>query len=787
MSWLLELLLDAIGEMFSQFIIDMMELVTNMFTELLSCDLTLFEELFSVVGSLYSNVIVPMGIAILLLILVWQLFKSMFSKVGINGEEPVELVIRSAIALFFVVAAKPLINYILNIAGTPYQWVAGTQIEVQSFSGYVTALGNVTDVLGIGSLSISILKLILQFVVAWNYFKMLFVIAERYVLLGIFAYTAPLAFSTGGSKATNNILASWSKMFGGQVVLVILNAWCMKMYLSGYGNMLASSYGFTKFFAATLCLIGFCKITFKLDSYMASLGVNLGRPSPGPGAMGLLMAAGRILSQAGRAASGAFGREDRSGGGGTDMGSADGMSGGFGGPIPMGPSGGGGMDMSPIPSDGDFDSAGEKTADFGTDGEAAAEPPGMHESKSVLEEIGGFSSVEGGGSRISYETGSGAGNVERMPGETSAEAEKTEGYGAENNSRYPEEEKPMDMFAEGIPSYAAEGGMETSVSGDILMGADGGDASAKVTGGAVEENADFAHGDSLSGDFGDYPVEEEMGDFDTDLAMELENAGIESMDAGGKESAAGQTAGDVYGNGIPGSYAGSGGVPGNRKAPGGKDGMFSADSVNPTIGSQGILDEISGQAIEGYGGNPDAPDSAFSDGDGLEAENSAGTSDMALTGGIPADIPEQNLTGGIPADIPEQDMTDGILKDIPGQDMTGGIFKNIPGQDMTGGISEDIPNQNPGGGIQEGAEADGEISGLQRQQEQDENSEVSDHGVPESMNFPGTTIPSGTSPSGRRTNARRNWEVPRSRAELHRQNNSNGAHTHGSRHPGEGV
>ena len=76
---------------------------------------------------------------------------------------------------------------------------------------------------------------------------MLMVIAERYVLLGVFSYTAPLAFATGGSKATNNILASWSKMFGGQVVLVILNAWCMKMFLSGYGNMMASSMGLRNF------------------------------------------------------------------------------------------------------------------------------------------------------------------------------------------------------------------------------------------------------------------------------------------------------------------------------------------------------------------------------------------------------------------------------------------------------------------------------------------------------------------------------------------------------------
>ena len=274
MGWLLELLIKSIWEFCSQLIVDMMSVITDMFTELLSCDLSLFEELFSVAGDLYSNAILPLGIALLLLICIWQLFKSMFGKAGVASEDPVELVLRSGICLFFIVAARPLTDYLLKIAGTPYQWIAGTEIKVSSFVEYVSALEAVTSVLGIGQLNIAILKLIMQFVVAWNYFKMLFVIAERYVLLGVFSYTAPLAFGTGGSKATNNILASWSKMFGGQIVLIILNSWCLKMFLSGYGNLTASSYGFTKFFAATLCLVGFCKVTFKLDSYLSSLGVN---------------------------------------------------------------------------------------------------------------------------------------------------------------------------------------------------------------------------------------------------------------------------------------------------------------------------------------------------------------------------------------------------------------------------------------------------------------------------------------------------------------------------------
>ena len=172
-----------------------------------------------------------MGIAILLLILIWQLFKTMFGRGGVAAEDPVELVCRSFLCLFMLLFARPVANYILEVAGTPYQWVAGTEIEVKSFSDFVSSLDQASASLGIDGLSISILLLIMQFVVAWNYFKMLFIIAERYVLLGVFSYTAPLAFSTGGSKATNNVLASWSKMFGGQVVLIIMNAWCMNCLL----------------------------------------------------------------------------------------------------------------------------------------------------------------------------------------------------------------------------------------------------------------------------------------------------------------------------------------------------------------------------------------------------------------------------------------------------------------------------------------------------------------------------------------------------------------------------
>ena len=47
--------------------------------------------------------------------------------------------------------------------------------------------------------SVALIALILVLILAWNYIKLLFEAAERYVLLGVLVYTAPMAFATGVS------------------------------------------------------------------------------------------------------------------------------------------------------------------------------------------------------------------------------------------------------------------------------------------------------------------------------------------------------------------------------------------------------------------------------------------------------------------------------------------------------------------------------------------------------------------------------------------------------------
>ena len=71
--------------------------------------------------------------------------------------------------------------------------------------------------LGWNRLSLQLLLLVMQLVVAWNYFKLLYVVAERYVLLGIFSYTAPLAFATGGAKRIIRFLRTGRRHLAGRL------------------------------------------------------------------------------------------------------------------------------------------------------------------------------------------------------------------------------------------------------------------------------------------------------------------------------------------------------------------------------------------------------------------------------------------------------------------------------------------------------------------------------------------------------------------------------------------
>ena len=47
-------------------------------------------------------------------------------------------------------------------------------------------------------------------------------------------------FAMGASQATSSIFKSWCRMFGGQVFLLLMNAWCLCLFTSMVGAFIAN-------------------------------------------------------------------------------------------------------------------------------------------------------------------------------------------------------------------------------------------------------------------------------------------------------------------------------------------------------------------------------------------------------------------------------------------------------------------------------------------------------------------------------------------------------------------
>ena len=209
-------ILDSIVEWIATQIMNLLDLVTGSVLGALGCDMSTFLRYFPAAETLYE-VFVAIAVGFILLNLVWQLFKNFGLGVGLSAEDPTKLAIKSILFIFLALFADQIMVLILGIAGTPYSWVVDTALPPIEFSNFGSVI-----------------------IIAWNYIKLLFEAAERYILVGVLIYTAPIAFATGASESTSNVFSAWCRMLGGQLFLLIMNAWCLRLFTSMVGNFLAN-------------------------------------------------------------------------------------------------------------------------------------------------------------------------------------------------------------------------------------------------------------------------------------------------------------------------------------------------------------------------------------------------------------------------------------------------------------------------------------------------------------------------------------------------------------------
>lgn len=230
-------ILDGIVKWLAEQVMNILDLISTSVLGALGCDMQTFLRYFPAAETLY-NIFVALAVGLVLLNLVWQLFKNFGLVAGLEAEDPIRLTIRSILFLFLILYSNQIVNLGLEIGGTPYQWIMTEELPPIQFADFNSVLLVLLGVFSNGS--VALIALILILILAWNYIKLLFEAAERYVLLGVMVFTAPVAFAAGSSQSTGNIFKSWCKMFIGQIFLLSMNAWCLKLFTSMVGSFIAN-------------------------------------------------------------------------------------------------------------------------------------------------------------------------------------------------------------------------------------------------------------------------------------------------------------------------------------------------------------------------------------------------------------------------------------------------------------------------------------------------------------------------------------------------------------------
>ncbi len=215
----------------------LLDLISSSVLGALGCDMSVFKRYFPAAETMY-NIFVALAIGLILLNLVWQLFKNFGLAAGIDAEDPAKLVIRSALFILLAYFVDEIVDLVLKVGGTPYNWILSSDLPALDFGSFNAALLVILSVCTSGS--VILIATIILVILAWNYIKLLFEAAERYVLLGVLVFTAPVAFAMGASQTTSNIFKAWCRMLGGQVFLLVMNAWCLRLFMSMVGAFLSN-------------------------------------------------------------------------------------------------------------------------------------------------------------------------------------------------------------------------------------------------------------------------------------------------------------------------------------------------------------------------------------------------------------------------------------------------------------------------------------------------------------------------------------------------------------------
>lgn len=240
---------------------EMVEKLLRQLMTLLRVDTSYFASRVPVVKDI-ATILLAVGWALLIGNLAYQALRSMASGVGIEAEEPGRLFLRTAMFSFLLVCSRQICDIALSLSAVIMRMlevpkaVTFTPFNEDFFSELPNA----------GWLVVIVVNVYIQ----WQIIKLFFEVAERYVILCVLIYCAPLAFAMGGSKSTAEIFRDWLRMFASMCTLMVLNVMFVKMLLSAMSNSPTGA----AIVPWIMLITGIVRVAKKMDSIILRIGLN---------------------------------------------------------------------------------------------------------------------------------------------------------------------------------------------------------------------------------------------------------------------------------------------------------------------------------------------------------------------------------------------------------------------------------------------------------------------------------------------------------------------------------
>lgn len=275
--------------------------IFSAFLQSLDLDLGKYISIFPIAITAYHMFRI-LAVGIVALLAVFQLFKFFAGPLAETRDTPGRIAVRSALAVFMIYFGGYFIEWIVNLAKTPYDafialdgTVGNTTFSLGDLVSGIATGAFAAGGMGIGFLSMTgqaLISLILALIIAWNLLKLIVEVAERFLMVGTLAYIAPLPFATLCSQATSQIFSRYIQMFAGQCVLMTLSVWSLKLILSAFGSIQSSQSAWP---IALLLVLAMCRIAQRMDTYMQQLGIGVG--TTGGSLLDELLNMGRTYAQ----------------------------------------------------------------------------------------------------------------------------------------------------------------------------------------------------------------------------------------------------------------------------------------------------------------------------------------------------------------------------------------------------------------------------------------------------------------------------------------------------------